>query len=351
LCESHKKRRLLLLAVGLSLLFLGIVTVIGAVVRDAGALVAVGLLLFLVGLIVAIVGQNLLTAKRIDDHFSWLRGVDESVLSGLPPWPGPVPALAGLAASGGVPAEAAPSAPGPTGMAQAALVAGVLSIFLCPAPLAIVLGILGILDVRRAPGRRGLGRSIFGLAAGLVGSVALGAVLVSGMLTEARRTSSTPGVRSTPRGLPKGPPVVITGKSGRPRIAAPAGWRSEKELNVQADLQACDPPQQVCVIVIRDDKATVGASLTLAGFSRYTRGQILKKLQNPRESAETALQIAGHAALQYELRGRTERVDLVYLHTSVETPEHFYQILGWTSAGQFRVERTALRDIAASFQP
>ena len=298
LCDTHKKRRTLLIAIGLTLLFVGLLGFAGALVAKASGVVALlGLFLFFAGMVVALVGQNLVTPKRIDDHFVWLKGVHQSLLAGLPPWPGPTPALMGLAGSGGVPASATPSAAGPTGMAQAAFVSGLLSIFLCPAPVAIILGILGILDVKRAPGRTGLGRSIFGLCAGLVGSLALGAVLVSGVLSEARRTSfSTPAPRTTPRpGLPvpAAPPagaVVITGKDGKMRIAAPAGWRAEKDLNPNADLQACDPPQQVCVMVFEDDKATTGP-ITLARFSRFTRGQVLKKLRNSSEGAEVALQI------------------------------------------------------------
>ena len=275
---------------------------------------------------------------------------------GLAPWPGPPPALMGLAASGGVPPSATPSAAGPTGMAQAAFVSGLLSIFLCPAPVAIILGILGILDVKRAPGRTGLGRSIFGLCAGLVGSLALGAALVSGVLSEARRTSSTPAPRTTPApGLPAPASplaggVVITGKDGKMRIAAPADWRAEKDLNPNADLQACDPPQQVCVMVFEDDKATTGP-ITLARFSRFTRGQVLKKLRNSSEGAEVALQIGGYPALQYELRGQTDRFDLVYLHTSVDTPGHLYQVMGWTSSALYPQEKAALSSIADSFRP
>jgi hypothetical protein len=242
-------------------------------------------------------------------------------------------------------------------MAQAAFVSGWLSLFLCPAPVAVVLGILGILDVRRAPGRVGMGRSVFGLVAGLVGSVFLGAALVSGFLSEAQRTtsSSTSAPRFSPPALPRPTPpaaasVVILSKDGALKIAAPSGWRSESDLNQNAELQACDAPQQVCVLVFEEDKKTTG-EVALARFSRVARGQILKKLGNSSENTGVSLEIGGHPALQYELRGRADRFDLVYLHTSVETPGHFYQVMGWTSSALFLQERAVISGITASFQP
>jgi hypothetical protein len=359
LCETHRQRRTLLTGIGVALLFLGLLALVAVLLASAGA--ALGWLAFFVfftGMVLAIVGQTLPSPARIDDHFVWLRGVHESLLRHLPGWPGPEAALMGLASSGGIPlADRTAAAPAPTGMAQAAFVSGWLSLFLCPAPVAVVLGILGILDVRRAPGRVGMGRSVFGLVAGLVGSVFLGVALVSGFLSEAQRTtsSSTPAPRFSPPALPRPAApatgsVVILSKDGALKIAAPSGWRSESDLNKNAELQACDAPQQVCVLVFEEDKKTTG-DVALARFSRVARGQILKKLGNSSENTGVSLEIAGHPALQYELRGRADRFDLVYLHTSVETPGHFYQVMGWTSSTLFPQERAVISGITASFQP
>ena len=259
-----------------------------------------------------------------------------------------------------VPPAGTPPAPvtdsRPRGMAQAAFISGCLSIFLCPAPIAIVIGILGILDVRRVPGRVGIGRSIFGLGAGLVGSVALGLVLLGGFLGEVRRSAAT---TTTPRSsapavpVPTATPdasVVILSKDGALRIAAPAGWRSESNLNKNAELQACDAAQQVCIAVFEDDKKVTGV-VPLERFSRIVRGQMLKKLTGPSESTGVSLEIGGHPALQFEIRGRADRFDLVYLHTSVETPGHFYQVMGWTSSALFPRERAVISAVTTSFQP
>ena len=63
----------------------------------------------------------------------------------------------------------------PVGRSSWAIVAGyagLLSFFIVPAPIAIVLGIVAIAHVRRS-GTRGLGRSIFAVAAGTAGTIVL----------------------------------------------------------------------------------------------------------------------------------------------------------------------------------
>jgi hypothetical protein len=126
-------------------------------------------------------------------------------------------------------------------------------------------------------------------------------------------------------------------KDGTLRITAPWGWRSETDLNKIAVLQACDPPQQVCLVVIREARTT--GSVTLERFSRVARGLALKNLQGGIESAPVSLQVDGHDALQYELRGMINQINFVYLHTSMLTPTHYYQAIGWTSAEVFRARR------------
>jgi hypothetical protein len=57
---------------------------------------------------------------------------------------------------------------GRSGLAIAAGYAGLLSLMPLFAPIAIILGGLAIWDIRTHPGKRGMGRAIFGLVMGIV---------------------------------------------------------------------------------------------------------------------------------------------------------------------------------------
>ena len=71
---------------------------------------------------------------------------------------------------------------GRSGLAIAAGYAGLLSILFFPAPLALLLGILAILDIKRNPEKHGMGRAVFALIMGGIFSVILLVSILSGAI-------------------------------------------------------------------------------------------------------------------------------------------------------------------------
>lgn len=76
-----------------------------------------------------------------------------------------------------------------SGWAIAAGYLGLFSLVLVPAPVAVIISIISIIsiiairDIRRSVGsakvKHGMGRAIFGLVMGILGPLALGAIVVS----------------------------------------------------------------------------------------------------------------------------------------------------------------------------
>ena len=62
--------------------------------------------------------------------------------------------------------------------AIAAGYAGLFAVLLIPAPVALILGIIALFDIKRHPDKHGLGRAIFGVVMGLPCTVALVVVVV-----------------------------------------------------------------------------------------------------------------------------------------------------------------------------
>ena len=64
----------------------------------------------------------------------------------------------------------------PVGRSVLAIVAGYLgliSVLVFPAPFALLVGVLAIVDIRRHPEKHGLGRAIFGVLMGAAGTILL----------------------------------------------------------------------------------------------------------------------------------------------------------------------------------
>lgn len=64
----------------------------------------------------------------------------------------------------------------PVGRRPLALVAGyvgLLSFLLLPSPLAILMGVLAVRDLNRHPGSHGMGRAVFAIVAGALGTLTM----------------------------------------------------------------------------------------------------------------------------------------------------------------------------------
>jgi Domain of unknown function (DUF4190) len=70
---------------------------------------------------------------------------------------------------------------GRSGLAIAAGYAGLFALLILPAPLALLLGLLAVRDIRRNPKKHGMGRAVFGIVAGSLGSAVLVFFLLSGI--------------------------------------------------------------------------------------------------------------------------------------------------------------------------
>ena len=71
---------------------------------------------------------------------------------------------------------------GRSGWAIAAGYAGLFAVLFLPAPIAIVLGLVAIWDIRKHPKRHGLGRAIFGLVMGTLFTVLMLIPLIAALL-------------------------------------------------------------------------------------------------------------------------------------------------------------------------
>jgi hypothetical protein len=68
---------------------------------------------------------------------------------------------------------------GRSGLAIAAGYAGLFAFLILPAPIALVLGILAVIDLRKNPEKHGMGRAVFGLVIGALGTALLVFVALS----------------------------------------------------------------------------------------------------------------------------------------------------------------------------
>jgi hypothetical protein len=163
--------------------------------------------------------------------------------------------------------------------------------------------------------------------------------------TETVQTETNPPENNTP-------PVdgqVISSDDGKIQVVVPKNWKVENDLNDSADLQVANTSEENYLIVLSDLKSELG-DFTIEKHAELTRGFIEDGITVNSISDGTKLTINSKPAIQYEIRGVVNEIDVVYLHTTIETQDYFHQLIAWTLPSEFSTNGPILQSVINSFQ-
>lgn len=153
------------------------------------------------------------------------------------------------------------------------------------------------------------------------------------------------------RGIDKASgPTTLTSADGKFQLTVPGGWRDDPELHEEATLRASNRMQEMYAVVISENKEDFDAGMTLQEFAALSRTATMGNVQGAEAGPPAPAQVGGYPALEYEMRGVVESINVTYLNTLVETPAHFHQIVTWTLRTRFDQNRATLREVAQSFR-
>lgn len=134
-------------------------------------------------------------------------------------------------------------------------------------------------------------------------------------------------------------------------ITVPGGWVAVKDGQRQStDLYAVHPEDKLHVAVLSENKDV----LSLFDFEnnaaeyRWLIQEELDVFERETRMGTTSVNTA--PALQYEIRGQVNDTAVVYLHTTVQGVNSYYQIVGWTTEDSYLENKDILEDIIASFR-
>ena len=138
----------------------------------------------------------------------------------------------------------------------------------------------------------------------------------------------------------------VSALDGRLSLDLPPGWKTVESLNPLANLKVGDPIADVYLIVVSEKKSEATES-TLAGYSRAVRERLKASLKSSSERGPWNISVGSHRAMRYEIPGVSQDgMDLIYLHTVVETPEYFHQVVGWAEAPNYLRNQNKLRKVS-----
>jgi hypothetical protein len=122
-------------------------------------------------------------------------------------------------------------------------------------------------------------------------------------------------------------------------------------LNTQAEIGAGNGLKEHYVIVLIEDKAVVGVDLP--SYMTITSDRMSAALDQGHQGELSELKISGYPAQRRRITGvskGTKNLNVVYLHTCLETDRHLVQILCWTLAGREDTAIPVFEQVAATFR-
>lgn len=134
------------------------------------------------------------------------------------------------------------------------------------------------------------------------------------------------------------------------QITVPPQWRVANQLRGDADIYATYPAQDLYTSVVSEDREGL-SQFGLEDNAEQYRRLIERQLGSYDASVRTGVdQVNGNPAVQYEIRGQVDGVPVVYLHTTVQGVDNYYQVVGWTRRDRYADNREVLQAIIGSFE-
>ena len=145
-------------------------------------------------------------------------------------------------------------------------------------------------------------------------------------------------------------PKLVKSTDGRYQVTVPHNWMKLSDLNEKASIAVGSTRNELYLIVLVQKKDGLD-NINLESYSQSTRRFITSPLESDKTSGPTELLILGNRAIQYEIRGISEGLGIVYLHSTAEDSQNFFQIIGYTAISNFSNENKIIfQEVIQSLQ-
>lgn len=142
---------------------------------------------------------------------------------------------------------------------------------------------------------------------------------------------------------------TLVSEDGAFEMKVPASWSQHNNLNDVAVLQAADLQREAYAILIADPKRPFEGT-SLGSFADTQIQTFVESVADARMRGPELVIIDGEEALQYEVEGTADNVEVVYLYTFMETPDRFLKAVTWSLAGNYDRNEDTLTAVTESIR-
>lgn len=132
-------------------------------------------------------------------------------------------------------------------------------------------------------------------------------------------------------------------------VLKPASWSLRTDLNDEADIQMANLFKEAYMVILSENKQDFD-NIALEEHSDLTRSLMQEVLENYSESKREYIGGKKYKIIRHVVNGKVEDLDLTYWHVSIETKNHFHQMLFWSLASTFKKNAATYDSVIQSFE-
>ena len=132
-------------------------------------------------------------------------------------------------------------------------------------------------------------------------------------------------------------------------VLMPASWSLKSGLNDQADLQMGNLFKEAYTIIISENKMDFN-DISMEEHSNLTRSMLQRGLKDYQQSSPELLDMGDIQGLRYQLTGSMDGINLVYWHVTLETENHYHQMILWSLKSKFSDNVPDFDSVVHSFE-
>lgn len=143
----------------------------------------------------------------------------------------------------------------------------------------------------------------------------------------------------------------LENKETQVKLTVPDGWRVVRGVTRgSTDIYATYQPEDLYASVLSESDPVLD-QFDIEDNAQQYRWLIEQELDKFEGETRTGLtSLDSKPAVQYEMRGVVDGVPVVYLHTTVEGRDRYYQVVGWTTESSYQQNKETLGGILKSFR-
>ena len=149
---------------------------------------------------------------------------------------------------------------------------------------------------------------------------------------------------------PEAQPSVVTSSDQTTQLRLPQDWDSQGAPEDGLEFKIANAAKDTHIAVQTKPKSEFPGR-TLPEVSTFFLESTSPAMINPQVNGPTAVTtVNGHPAVQYTIEGKIGNIDMVMLHTAVETPQHYHQIMAAAPRSRFIANEANIQQVIQSFE-